>query len=191
MSDSGNALFYRIKKDASLKKYLSNDFIGAKDTSSHLFSQVFSAEKKLWGEVIQLYINDVKPEVKELLTMYIQKVPVRDIAVKMNTTPRSVTVNLNKLKTKLMKRFKDDMKEDNLLNLTKLQDYSNQLDSLPQNIADKAYNIRFHNIEKTVYRVNRDGDTMWVNEYGVSYAKDVQEILDDLPELELEVLDVE
>lgn len=190
MSDD-NVLMYKIRKDANLRKYLNNDFIGSENTTSHLFSQVFNAESQLWGEVLQLYINEVRPDHRELLQLYSQKIPVRDIAVKLNTTPRSVTIHLNKLKTKLMKRFKEDLKQDSLLSLINLKDYSVKLDSLPQYVADKVHTIRYLDEEKHVYRVNRDGETFWVDEHGVAYSKEIQEILDDLPELKMEVLDVD
>lgn len=188
MFDKSNPLLNRIKKDPKLKMYLNNDYINCQDASAHMFSQSFSEHAKFTGEVFTLYANDLHPELRRIVEMYLEKLPVRDIAVKMNTTSRAVTVKLNQLKSKLMKRYKED-RQNNLFS----RNYATKLDTLPQYIATKAYTLRLHNQEKAVYLINRDNETFWVDENGVAFTKDIQEILNDLPELKdsMENIDVE
>lgn len=149
------------------------------------FKEKSSSYQRFLAEVITDLLPTLTGDDHKIAKLYLRTHP-SEIARLLKWDRKEVYLAIRRLKRAAMRHFKKqresqlNQRTDNL-----------ELDTHPERVAVRTVSLTLHNVEKHAFLVNRDGETVWVDEAGAVFANDVQEILHDLAEHEggFEVLD--
>lgn len=117
---------------------------------------------------------------------YISGYKVHQIAAQLSVSRREVSHRIWKLKRQLWARWKKSRES-----LVNARGDDLELSAPPEHIAIDQHIFRSGDREQTVYLIARDDELTWVDGKGFAFPDEIQDILNDLPTEDFEVLNVE
>jgi len=182
MSNNSNNPTVKLSKDKAALEWLRNHAKTEPELAAglsgclpyHSFTKVINFDRQYIVNAITTAMPDLLPSEQELAELFLQ-MPPRKIAKVLNVKRSVLYDRLRALRAKALR-----------LTATKRASYVNQrspeltptqLELAPADLARRTLCLQFQGKTAFAYLVERDEDAVWVDESGLAFAEEVQDIL--------------